>query len=237
MTVRLGFAVATALDPDVLILDEVLAVGDAAFRNKCYNRIAQLRKRAALILVSHNMEQVGRTCSTGLLMCKGSAGFQGDPENTIKAYESQMNSGADSDSGFEKFESPISKYSITINNPVLKFRESISIKIHIFTDEVIVNSLIKVVFYNSFGAWSAEAIIKMGNFGTSLLPGRNEILVTLDEIPLRTGVYKLGVILIGENGTFLGWSYKTKEVSIIESPAGTHSECILNGRIDNIINK
>src|SRR5688572_17263205 len=62
MQVRLGFAVATALNPDVLLLDEVLAVGDASFRNKCYNRIGSLRQRAATIFVSHTMDQVCQVC-------------------------------------------------------------------------------------------------------------------------------------------------------------------------------
>jgi len=55
MQVRLGFAIASSLDPDILILDEVLAVGDAGFRNKCYNRVAELIGGCAVLLVSHNM--------------------------------------------------------------------------------------------------------------------------------------------------------------------------------------
>jgi lipopolysaccharide transport system ATP-binding protein len=68
MTVRLGFAVATALDPDVLILDEVLAVGDGSFRHKCYQGIDSLRSRAAIIFVSHNMPDVGRICQSTVVM-------------------------------------------------------------------------------------------------------------------------------------------------------------------------
>lgn len=60
MQVRLGFAVATAMEP-VVILDEVLAVGDAAFRAKCYNRIVTLRKKSPLIFVTHAIEQVARS--------------------------------------------------------------------------------------------------------------------------------------------------------------------------------
>ncbi len=68
---RLGFAVATALDPDVLILDEVLAVGDRSFRHKCYQRIDSLRSRAAIIFVSHNMPDVGRICQSTVVMERG----------------------------------------------------------------------------------------------------------------------------------------------------------------------
>ncbi len=71
MQVRLGFAIASSLDPDVLLLDEVLAVGDAAFRAKCFNRIHQTLKTAAVIFVSHNMSQVVRICDRLLLMAGG----------------------------------------------------------------------------------------------------------------------------------------------------------------------
>src|SRR5438093_5338502 len=54
MQVRLGFAIAAAIEPEVLLLDEVLAVGDMSFRTKCYNRIGRLQKNAATILVTHD---------------------------------------------------------------------------------------------------------------------------------------------------------------------------------------
>ncbi len=62
MTVRLGFAIATALDPDVVLLDEVLAVGDVRFRSKCYHRIGKILKQAAVIYVAHDMNQIARIC-------------------------------------------------------------------------------------------------------------------------------------------------------------------------------
>lgn len=63
MKVRLGFAVASQMEPDVLIIDEVLAVGDVGFRLKCFNVIAQMIKKSAVIFVSHNMPQVARVSS------------------------------------------------------------------------------------------------------------------------------------------------------------------------------
>lgn len=71
MKIRLGFAVAAQLEPDVLILDEVLAVGDVGFRAKCFNRIYQLMENSAVIFVSHTMPQVSRVCSSLLVMNQG----------------------------------------------------------------------------------------------------------------------------------------------------------------------
>ncbi len=71
MQVRLGFATATALEPDVLLLDEVLAVGDAAFRAKCYSRLAKLQEKAAVIFVSHDMASISHICNRVLHFRKG----------------------------------------------------------------------------------------------------------------------------------------------------------------------
>ncbi|WP_139854870.1 ABC transporter ATP-binding protein [Aequorivita sinensis] len=72
MKVRLGFAVAAQMEPDVLIIDEVLAVGDVGFRMKCLTRIGELLKSTAVIFVSHSMPQVSRIANKILLMKNGS---------------------------------------------------------------------------------------------------------------------------------------------------------------------
>jgi lipopolysaccharide transport system ATP-binding protein len=71
MTVRLGFSVASSLSPDVLILDEVLAVGDIGFVIKCLNRVRKITANAAVILVSHNMQSVSAFCSRVIFMGHG----------------------------------------------------------------------------------------------------------------------------------------------------------------------
>jgi len=90
MQVRLGFAVASSLNPDVLLIDEVLAVGDVGFRTKCYNRINQLKKTTAIIFVSHSMPQVGRLCSRALLLNKGGISFSGEVKSAIEAYHQMV---------------------------------------------------------------------------------------------------------------------------------------------------
>ena len=71
MTVRLGFAIAAQMEPDVLLLDEVLAVGDAGFRAKCFNTIMDTMQRAAVIFVSHSMPQIARVANKVLVMEHG----------------------------------------------------------------------------------------------------------------------------------------------------------------------
>jgi len=91
MTVRLGFAVASALDPDIMLLDEVLAVGDVSFQAKCLNRLAELRSRgAAFILVSHNMHQISRFSDRVLYLKNGQVSHCGDREDGIERFLSDM---------------------------------------------------------------------------------------------------------------------------------------------------
>ena len=72
MNARLGFAVAAHVEPDVLIIDEVLAVGDAAFQQKCYQRLEEFRRGgAAIVFVSHNMQVVVSLCDRALLLRRG----------------------------------------------------------------------------------------------------------------------------------------------------------------------
>lgn len=71
MQVRLGFSIASSLSPDVLILDEVLAVGDISFIIKCLNRVRKLTSNSAVILVSHNMQSVSSFCTRVIFMERG----------------------------------------------------------------------------------------------------------------------------------------------------------------------
>jgi len=87
MSVRLGFSVATALNPDILILDEVLAVGDRRFSHKCFNRIGKIRENgAATLLVSHSEHQLERFCNGGMVLSRGALLYRGDINNALRLY-------------------------------------------------------------------------------------------------------------------------------------------------------
>ncbi len=89
MKVKLGFAIAAQMEPDILLIDEVLAVGDIGFRVKCLNRISELLDKCAVIFVSHSMQQIVRICTTGLLLEHGKELlFTNDIGELIKKYYS-----------------------------------------------------------------------------------------------------------------------------------------------------
>lgn len=87
MQVRLAFSIAIRAKGDILILDEVLAVGDAAFQEKCNNYFASLHGNQTVILVTHSMENVRRFCDRAILIEDGKVKTEGDPESVATAYE------------------------------------------------------------------------------------------------------------------------------------------------------
>jgi len=88
MYVRLGFAVAAHLEADILLVDEVLAVGDAAFQLQCYERIGELRRQGTTMLfISHDLASIDRLCDRVLLMKNGAITAAGSPRDVIRVYE------------------------------------------------------------------------------------------------------------------------------------------------------
>jgi ABC-type polysaccharide/polyol phosphate transport system ATPase subunit len=87
MVARLAFATATAVDPDVLLVDEVLAVGDESFRLRCLGRIAELRLRGAcIVLVSHDLALVESQATSALLVEAGCIAVRGAAHDVVAAY-------------------------------------------------------------------------------------------------------------------------------------------------------
>ena len=90
MKARLGFSIATAVDPDILIVDEILSVGDANFKKKCEQRMAEMKQKGTtMILVSHSMEQILKTCNKAMWINKGDMMCIGNVNEVCERYSSQ----------------------------------------------------------------------------------------------------------------------------------------------------
>ncbi|HEY3334328.1 MAG TPA: ABC transporter ATP-binding protein [Candidatus Limnocylindrales bacterium] len=91
MRARLGFAIATSVDPDILLLDEVLATGDAAFREKSKQRVLELVGAAkAIMLVTHDMQWVKEYCNRAILLEHGRVFMMGTPEEVVQVHTERM---------------------------------------------------------------------------------------------------------------------------------------------------
>jgi ABC-type polysaccharide/polyol phosphate transport system ATPase subunit len=92
MKARLGFAIATAVTPDILLLDEVLGTGDQEFRAKSQVRIRELMTQArAIVVVTHDLPYVQEFCNRAILLEQGRIVHDGDPEETVATYRERVN--------------------------------------------------------------------------------------------------------------------------------------------------
>jgi ABC-2 type transport system ATP-binding protein len=98
--IRLGFAIAVHADPDILLVDEVLAVGDEAFQQKCLAKIAEFQERGCTILfVTHALDLVARVCNRGVLLDHGRVLHDGDPLEAAERMRSLLGTAADQSGG------------------------------------------------------------------------------------------------------------------------------------------
>jgi ABC-type polysaccharide/polyol phosphate transport system ATPase subunit len=89
MYMRLAFAVATEVDPEILLLDEILAVGDTSFQQKCFERIHSFQQAGkTILLVSHAMGQIEKHCDRAILLEQGEVMADGRPAEVIEVYKS-----------------------------------------------------------------------------------------------------------------------------------------------------
>jgi len=116
MKVRLGFAVAAQMEPDVLIIDEVLAVGDLGFVLKCFKTIDTILPRTAIVFVSHSMPMVSRICTHIILMDKGEAKYQG--EDAAKGIDLYYTRFAQNESSVVFSDGSIELEEVELLNPV-----------------------------------------------------------------------------------------------------------------------
>jgi ABC-type polysaccharide/polyol phosphate transport system ATPase subunit len=96
MVARLGFAIATDVQPDILILDEVLSVGDESFKNKCKRRMDKFWEgNATILVVSHSLEFIQESCERAIWLDRGKIRFAGNTKETVEEYLKAVRDGSD----------------------------------------------------------------------------------------------------------------------------------------------
>lgn len=121
MYARLGFAVAVNVDPDILLVDEVLAVGDEAFQNKCMDSIKQFQTEGrTIILVTHDTDQVRQICDYAAVLSKGDLAYQGDSLESIRSYRDILVTDANTEEALHSAVSHTESSSETTDAPVIE---------------------------------------------------------------------------------------------------------------------
>ena len=205
MYVRLAFAVAAHLEPEILLVDEVLAVGDAAFQKKCLGKMGDVAKEGRTVLfVSHNMAAIENLCGRALLLDRGKVNYIGDVDNGIAVY---LDSGIISHEGDVDLSShptrrtealPLLKRARLLDNDGnVKDRfycgEPMNIE---FTFDPVVN-LRAPQFGIGVDDWMGSRIFSITTyFSSSELPSLEHpcrVICHIDEIPLAPGRYTLSL--------------------------------------------
>jgi lipopolysaccharide transport system ATP-binding protein len=196
MQVRLGFAVATAMNPDILILDEVLAVGDAAFRAKCFKRIGTIASKSAIIFVSHDQSQINRICDKALLLEKGNSLFLGSVNETMQYYNTKS-SNATSVATIQCDERILSFTGISCIKTEYACGEPLSLEFSTESKEGLKVGIAIVNLIDNNGVTAAQA--DYTQFISEIPEGNKRLKLDLIRIDLAEGNYTINMAIFGED--------------------------------------
>jgi ABC-2 type transport system ATP-binding protein len=212
MVVRLGFAVATNVDPEILIIDEVLAVGDESFQHRCHEKIESFRQEGrTIILVSHGLMQVAQLCSTVAWLEKGVIQEIGPSYEVIGKYAGQSHDAAPKIEGeigerWGSHEAEITRAEFVnadgVPVHVLKSGEPISLQIdytaHVPIKEPVFG--IRITHLHGTNVWGSNT--KRMGFQPATLNNSGTITLNIPELPILAGTYDLTVALTDQHETY-----------------------------------
>lgn len=219
MYVRLGFAIAAQMEPDILLIDEVLAVGDIGFRAKCFNAIDGISRNAAVIFVSHQMPQVARICTDICVLSQGKLTYidKNVPEG-INAYYSQFEAKEGVITGSGKATAPEIEFESQGRRGISEIRTGDELIIHLATsvDEQIESPVIGLAFYSQELQIIAQCISSSCNYVIHNNTPTLRLSVTIPKIPLSPGIYLLSVsITDSQRREVLVHAYAIRQLRIL----------------------
>jgi lipopolysaccharide transport system ATP-binding protein len=233
MQVRLGFAVATALNPDVLILDEVLAVGDGAFRAKCFTRIGKLVKNAAVIFVSHDLNSVGQMCTVGMVLDKGrmvksSVSPIGEALNCYSDLLEQRAGNSPTSWDIVQNE-PLTEGALRLPLTKISYGGDLRVEFECNLIHEVSNCVLRATIFTLTGDAVFEWNSRAQNVKVDLKSGRNLISLRITPVTLRGGIYDFTFLLADSTGfNMLFLWHRGVRIKVIGPPFGQAS-CQVEG--------
>jgi len=208
MRVRLGFAVAAHIEPNLLLVDEVLAVGDIDFRMKCFQRILTLKEHGtAIVLVTHQMVDVSRVCARAVLLDHGRIAADDNVPSCIAAYEHLLLTPASKLA--KNGECPLRVKSVVVLNgagvPCRSIRTGgeMSIDVLVECSAPVPDGRIRVYIDSArYGVLVGFSTAASG-ITVDFTPPVNRLKLRLPKVPFKVGGYSIGVGLFGAGPTGL----------------------------------
>jgi lipopolysaccharide transport system ATP-binding protein len=213
MQVRLGFAVATALQPDVLLLDEVLAVGDAAFRAKCYERLARLRDQAAFVLVSHDADQIARVCSRVLVLERGAERYLGDVGRGLGVYQELSREHTPAVSHEQTAAGTIA--SICWCDAHVGLDGVLNFSVAIELTQPVPVADVRVVLWGDDGLPASDSYTRTQGWSLPLNGGNSMVTFAVGPLRLKRGRYAVSIALLNRsNNLHLYWGERIRTIDV-----------------------
>jgi lipopolysaccharide transport system ATP-binding protein len=213
MAVRLGFAVAIHMDPDVLLVDEVLAVGDMSFRARCSQKLGELKKRGVpWILVSHDMGTIRNQTNRVMVLEHGRCSYIGPPDDAIAHYRvaasrssnsSTACRGQNSDDQVETREARITGVRL-LNEcgeecAAFQTGDSLKVEVRFETYAAIENAAFGIAFYSGDGDCLTGANTMIDGVKIEKLASTGSACFEIGHIPFLPGIYRVRIDLHDEN--------------------------------------
>jgi ABC-type polysaccharide/polyol phosphate transport system ATPase subunit len=204
MYVRLGFSVAAHLEADILLLDEVLAVGDAAFQAKCHKRIDDLKEEGrTIVFISHDLGSVEKICDRALLLERGEITAGGSPQDVIKAYLNGPATSADAHAaGRSGRQVPAAEItSVSFHEagrgepPGLRTGHPAAIRVAYTCVEPVADVTLSVFFFSHDNRLHCQLTTENAGRHIDLEPGSRTIEFHCDELGLLPGDYYVGAAI------------------------------------------
>ncbi|HEU5001800.1 MAG TPA: ABC transporter ATP-binding protein [Actinomycetota bacterium] len=199
MYIRLGFAVAVHMDPDILLIDEVIAVGDEAFQKKCMTRMRQFQDEGkTILLVTHAVDGVRDLCSQACLLSKGTVAAFGDPSEVIRAYRNKVSVGHDG----TKIDhlSAVEIGEVTVTDPrgqrqeYFVAGEPMAVHADLEVNTAVKEPVFSVNIYDSAGQHVFGTNTQLRpplRTSMDLATGRSRLRIDFDNVPMREGYFSL----------------------------------------------
>jgi ABC-type polysaccharide/polyol phosphate transport system ATPase subunit len=206
MFMRLGFSVAAHIQSDVLLLDEVFAVGDEEFQRKCFGKIAEFKNRGGTILfVSHDAAAVERLCERAVLLRNGEVAFDGETQEAVAAYRRLLAADANPDeleaglrewgSGEARIVSAQLLDADGDERPQFAAGEPVTVRLVIAADDAVPAPRVSLELRDDGGLVLGTAAQDTGELGWTA-GGEREVRFTVPRLPLADGRFHLRFALI-----------------------------------------
>jgi ABC-type polysaccharide/polyol phosphate transport system ATPase subunit len=212
MYVRLAFGVAAHLDPDILLLDEVLAVGDFAFQRKCLARVDQLKREGkTIVFISHDLAAVERLCDRVLLVSRGQIAREGKPRDVIPEYQQFALTAAEPPRCAGRMTRVVecTGFAYAGRDParpeIVRTGEGMSLSVDFLAHEAVSGLMVNVYLFWPTGYLCAQLSTDPG--GLAVARGTGRIEFDCPVVNLRQGLFLVDVS-IERNSEVFDWRYR-----------------------------